>query len=333
LIKNTVDRAYVIIIAIGLVSLLLLIVDSSQAANFGTEIAPNTNPVKLASIDYATIGWHDGDSSAIALTFSAEPSGGMCGSSPPPPGPMCWTIGDGLTHVDGSSGVYDFTSLNDPDFENVVSILTNNQNDMIYLSSDAPERGGGTLIGDYENSWGIGNPDLAGYSISFIRLVVHEISIYPENLDGISGTRIISNSTWEIWGTISGENLYNITFLPPITTMEQFNLTNGSTLPIKFTARNSSTNEFIYDDTVKVGITDSTGHLIIYFTNGSGTNKVKINAAGEQYIANLHTKNYVLNVGEKYTVTVTFGEADALRGYDITYFTLNERGKAKSMGK
>jgi len=114
----------------------------------------------------------------------------------------------------------------------------------------------------------------------------------------------------------------NITFLPPITTMEQFNLTDGRTLPIKFTVRNSSTNEFIYDDTVNVTITNSTGHLIAFFTNGTGTDSVRINSTEEQYIVNFHTKDYDLNVGETYTIHVTFGEADDLRGYAITHFTL-----------
>jgi PKD repeat protein len=125
------------------------------------------------------------------------------------------------------------------------------------------------------------------------------------------------------------ENGYNITFLPPITTMDLFNLKDGRTLPIKFTARNSSTNDFIYDDTVNVTITNSTGHLITFFTNGTGTDSVRINTEEEQYIVNLHTKNYDLNIGEIYAVTVTFGETDSLRGYDITYFTMIEGGKGR----
>ncbi len=122
---------------------------------------------------------------------------------------------------------------------------------------------------------------------------------------------------------------YNITFLPPITTMDQFKLTDGSTLPIKFTARDNETGEFIWDDTINVTITNSTGHLITYFTNGTGTDSVRINATEEQYIVNFRTRDYNLITGETYTVTVTFGEADSLRGYEITYFTLIEGGKAK----
>ena len=125
---------------------------------------------------------------------------------------------------------------------------------------------------------------------------------------------------------------YNITFLPPITTMDQYNLKDGSTLPIKFTARDSTTDEFIYDPTVNVTITNSTGHLVTYFTYGTGTDSVRINSEEEQYIANFHTKDYAINIGETYSVTVTFGEPDSLMGYDITYFTLIEGGKAKGKG-
>jgi parallel beta-helix repeat protein len=118
---------------------------------------------------------------------------------------------------------------------------------------------------------------------------------------------------------------YNITPLPPLTTLNLFNLKNGRTLPIKFTASDNDTGEFIYDDTVNVTITNSTGHLIAFFTNGTGTDSVRINSIKEQYIVNFHTKNYDLNVGETYTIHVTFGEADALRGYALTHFTLVDR--------
>ena len=146
--------------------------------------------------------------------------------------------------------------------------------------------------------------------------------------DGVFERTIETDNTFNLFDF----NIYNITFLPPITTMDQFNLTDGSTLPIKFTVRDRITNEFIYDDTVNVTITNSTGHSITYFTNGTGTGSVRINSEEEQYIANFHTKDYAINIGETYSVTVTFGEPDSLRGYDITYFTLIEGGKAKGKG-
>ncbi len=56
---------------------------------------------------------------------------------------------------------------------------------------------------------------------------------------------------------------------------------------------------------------------------------MRINTEEEQYIVNFHSKNYDLNVGETYAITVTYGESDSLRGYDMTYFRLVERGKGK----
>jgi parallel beta-helix repeat protein len=136
------------------------------------------------------------------------------------------------------------------------------------------------------------------------------------------------NLTW-VNDTATTTDLYNITFLPPITTMDQFNLTNGRTLPIKFTSQDNDTGDFIYDDTVNVTIKNSTGHLITYFTYGTGTDSVRINTTEEQYIVNFHTRNYGLNVEETYAITVTFGEPDSPRGYEITYFTLVDKGKGK----
>lgn len=56
---------------------------------------------------------------------------------------------------------------------------------------------------------------------------------------------------------------------------------------------------------------------------------MRINTEKEQYIVNFHSKNYDLNVGETYTITVNFGELDSLRGYDMTYFRLVEHEKGK----
>ena len=148
----------------------------------------------------------------------------------------------------------------------------------------------------------------------------------------VSATDAVDNVGWNnstSYTTTTTTDLYNITFLPPITTMDQFNLKDGRTLPIKFASQDNDTGDFIYDDTVNVTITDSTGHLITYFTYGTGSESVRINTREEQYIVNFHTRNYALNVGETYVITVTFGEPGSLRGYEITDFTLVYKGKGK----
>ena len=158
-------------------------------------------------------------------------------------------------------------------------------------------------------------------------------------ITALEGTHIVNVSASDaegniVWNNLTSyfaakQHLYHISFLPPITTVDQFNLINGRTLPIKFTSQDNDTGDFIYDDTVNVTIKNSTGHLITYFTYGTGTDSVRINTIEEQYIVNFHTRNYALNVGETYAITVTFGEPDSLRGYEITYFTLVDKGKGK----
>jgi hypothetical protein len=213
-----------------------------------------------------------------------------------------------------------------------IFLITGNEDENIKIIIQGTDDGTFTLT--YENAFK-GITSLATYenipvNLNSIAYIIDNMN-FGNNImqmdfdgDGIIDELILPTSI-----LISGENLYNITFLPPIKTMDQFTFTDGSTLPIKFTARNSTTDEFIYDDTVNVTITNSTGHLITYFTHGKGTDSVRINTIEEQYIVNFHSKNYDLNVGETYAITVTFGEPDCLRGYDITFFTLVDKGKGK----
>ena len=129
--------------------------------------------------------------------------------------------------------------------------------------------------------------------------------------------------------TILGENLYNISFLPPITTTDQFTLAYGSTLPIKFTARDNGTGEFIYDDTVNVTITNSIGSIIANFNT---TNGVQIDSDLEQYAVDFNTPDYPeLTVGETYSIRVTFGDVSSLRGFAIAYFTIVDRTSPSSI--
>ena len=115
---------------------------------------------------------------------------------------------------------------------------------------------------------------------------------------------------------------YNISFLSPITT-DQFNITEGSTLPIKFTAGDKETREFIYDETVNFTITNSTGTLIAKFNTING---IQIKSDLEQYAVDFNALDYPeLTIGETCTIQVTFGDGDNLRGYAIAHFTIVDR--------
>lgn len=106
-------------------------------------------------------------------------------------------IGDELVSrwSNGTTGAFEFNESNEPDFKNVTNYLTNGNNDFIWLHSSG---GSGTS----EKGWGIGNPDLAGSEIDFIRLRVDTLLItwhYSEFLKSwITAVRV--DATWEIWG-------------------------------------------------------------------------------------------------------------------------------------
>ena len=220
-------------------------------------------------------------------------------------------IGDSYVIVDGS--IKTVVIFDDADTNYMIKLTgTGDGSFNFYISSPKDD-----ILREYKN-----------IPVNVNSIGVLETENYILNMD-FDGDGNIDQTILPTYVSVSGEKLYNITFLPPITTMDQFDLKDGNTLPIKFTARNSTTDEFIFDDTVNVTITNSTGHLITYFTNGTGTDSVRINSTEEQYIVNFHTKDYDLNVGETYAITVTFGEPDSLRGYDIIYFTLMEGGRAK----
>ncbi|NIA11458.1 MAG: PKD domain-containing protein, partial [Nitrospiraceae bacterium] len=155
---------------------------------------------------------------------------------------------------------------------------------------------------------------------SYGKIVNHSYSsdgIYIINLTVKDGNNALDIKQKMI---IVSANFYNITFLPPITTMDKFNLKDGSTLPIKFRASNSTTDEFIYDDNADVTITNSTGSII---TNFNTTNGVQIDSDLEQYAVDFNTLDYPeLTIGETYSIQVTFGDANSLRGFAIAHFIL-----------
>jgi hypothetical protein len=159
--------------------------------------------------------------------------------------------------------------------------------------------------------------DSVGYIVDNIYTECHILNMdYDGN--GLIDQIILPTSI-----TLSGEDLLNISFLPPIATTDKFNLTDGNTIPIKFTARDNDTGEFIYDTTANVTIINSTGSII---TNFNTTNGIQIDSDLEQYAIDFNTINYPeLTIGETYTIQVTFGDVNSLWGIAIAYFTIVDR--------
>jgi hypothetical protein len=104
--------------------------------------------------------------------------------------------------ADGSSGSYDFSEANSPEFVDFVQLVTNGLDDEISLLTWNDFYGGSGHMGT-ESAWGFGDPDLAGNQIDFIRLVVHDLTAQPYNPGPPAGDGLQWNGhiTWEFWGT------------------------------------------------------------------------------------------------------------------------------------
>ena len=101
------------------------------------------------------------------------------------------------TLVDGDTGVFDFTSASNDNFDTFVGCLTNGVDDILYVLIDWPGHGGGGN-GSNESDRGLGSPDLHGHEVTTIRLEVHDVIIEPASNEGHDGWVI---GKWEFWGT------------------------------------------------------------------------------------------------------------------------------------
>jgi len=134
----------------------------------------------LATLNTTTDMWSFGTYTTVAFVFTMDPDGNH------------YDLGDGLRLADGGTGTFNFTAADDADFPRISRLLTNGLNDMIELDSLLD---GGSGIGGFEDYW-LGNPDLVGFEVRYVHLVVHSLSIRPEG----TGTRLLSDVAWEIWG-------------------------------------------------------------------------------------------------------------------------------------
>lgn len=118
-------------------------------------------------------------------------------------------IGDELWNhwYNNSIGMFDFNAENEPDFNYVVKVLTNGNDDTIWLNIWCGGSGGGQ--GTNESVWGIGNPDLIGYNLVFIRLIVHSLLVSYFEVRNLIITGVQYNCSWEIWGNRKVEVVIN----------------------------------------------------------------------------------------------------------------------------
>ena len=160
---------------------------SFDIMNSSTEDYLDVEPYLLASRNWHSRGGTASDCPSVSFTFIIKNK---------PIGYESGYIGDEIEWADGATGSVDFNAINEPEFSEVQAHLTNGINEEIYLYLKHIYG-----CGSSESNWLGVNPDLVGYHIEFMRLIVHSLSITP----GSPVNLIDAYITWEIWGTILPE--------------------------------------------------------------------------------------------------------------------------------
>ncbi len=117
-------------------------------------------------------------------------------------GAVGWVLGNNVCVA--STGTTNFTAANSPTFDRVAAYLTDGINDQMSVSTSTPHEGG-MGQGTWESYFLGRNPDLLGYDVDFIHLVVNRLSLTPSG----NGTHVQENYTWQFWGHPT-----YVTFLP-----------------------------------------------------------------------------------------------------------------------
>ncbi|GMU35167.1 MAG: hypothetical protein AMXMBFR20_30390 [Planctomycetia bacterium] len=114
------------------------------------------------------------------------------------------TIGKGLRFwEDGEVGFFDITPENSEAFSEFAALVSDGHDDFIISLGYAEECGGGGGPGFMESEMLGGAPDLAGWQLESVRLVVHNMNVeaYDPPCDCGPATRFDADMTWEFWGT------------------------------------------------------------------------------------------------------------------------------------
>jgi len=206
---------------------------------------------------------------------------------------------------------FEFENYNDTDvtIDGQISI-SNSQNNIVDTLLIPLTIASGDSAKQFSYIWNSGNNNPGWYKA--------ELTLSSEGLDYGSEDQ---------WFTIL--NFYNLSFLPPLSSQGFCNIESGSTLPIRFTARDNDTGDFISDSSVNVSIINIAGCILASFNS---TNGVQIDSDDEQYKVDFNTMNYPeLKLSETYTVRVTFGIEGNKKSYLSAYFSLVDRTAPSSI--
>lgn len=112
-------------------------------------------------------------------------------------------VGLGVFWEDGDTGVVDFTPETDDGFVGFAGFATNGIDDWL-TDLIIFQDGGGGGGGAPESVRLLMSPDLVGYQLDFLRLLVHDLTIEefsPEDRPDLHGIRVLANLTYEFYRT------------------------------------------------------------------------------------------------------------------------------------
>lgn len=119
-------------------------------------------------------------------------------------------------------------------------------------------------------------------------------------------------------------------WLPPIINQTEFNLEEGATLPLKFSATNCS-GAFYTDNNITVRIVNNTlGINKTYNASGQGNGYVNINATEQQYHTNIHTSQLNMPLGDYDIFAIFSNNLSKKIGFELVQQgPTNGKGKGK----
>lgn len=154
------------------------------SAAVSPEPSPAASAVRLlASVSQSTVLQGSLPVSAVAISMAEDPAG------------FAWGAGYNVYHANGSSGTWNFTSSNDPDFGHLAAGLTNGVTDGFSMTVSG-DSGGGTGMEGPEDAFFHTHPDFFGSAIDWILLIVSNVHMEA----GGGWSWAFTNYTWQIWG-------------------------------------------------------------------------------------------------------------------------------------